>query len=410
MDKTIVIIGSLDTKGEQLQFLKERIIARGHRALIMDVSMGSRSELKGDITPEEIAGSVGKDIAEILESEDRLFKTEVMTEGAKRKMLDLLARGDVHGAAAMGGATIALLGSRAMQALPFGIPKVLATSAAMPVYVGRWFDAMDILVMQIIMEFTGMNDLLTHAIGQVAGVISGMVEESGDPSSLRLPHPSVAITEIGFSPRCTEQVASLLEASGHHVFTFHAQGISDRAMDRLISQGFFDGVIDIVPAGVVEEMFGGNRAAGKERLDAICERGVPMVLAPCCINLTGCGVTRTNREKYASRPHLKIDELRAMTRFDDEELSAAALVYAEKLNKAQGPARFVVPLKGWSAIDREGTVLHNPEQDRVFVEELRKHLSPSIPIVEVPYNLEDMEFAQALVENFGAIFTEAQRR
>ena len=107
---------------------------------------------------------------------------------------------------------------------------------------------------------------------------------------------------------------------------------------------------------------------------------------------------------------MKIDELRAMTRFDDEELSAAAHAYAEKLNRAQGPVRFVVPLKGWSAIDREGTVLYNPEQDRVFVEELRKNLTPNIPIVEVPYNLEDMEFAQALVENFRAIFTEANRR
>jgi len=410
MDKTILIIGSLDTKGEQIQFLKERINARGHRALIMDVSMGSSSEFKGDITPQEIVGLVGKDIAEIMGSEDRLFKTEAMTAGARQKMLDLFSKGDVDGAVALGGATIALLGSRAMQVLPFGVPKVIATSAAMPVYVGQWFEAMDILVMQIIMEFTGMNELLTHAIGQVAGVISGIVEESRHPSSLRLPYPAVAITEIGFSPQCTRQVASLLEANQYNVFTFHAQGISDRAMDRLISQGFFNGVIDVVPAGVVEEMFGGNRAAGKERLDAVCESGVPMVLAPCCINLTGCGATRTNREKYASRPHMKIDELRAMTRFDNGELTAAAQAYAEKLNRAKGPVRFVVPLKGWSAIDREGTVLYNPEQDRVFVEKLRGNLNPSIPIVEVPYNLEDMEFAQALVDNFAAIFKRTEQR
>jgi uncharacterized protein (UPF0261 family) len=404
MSKTIIIIGSLDTKGEQLQYLKDRIAARGHRALVMDVSMGSRSEFTGDITPQEIVGAVGKDIAEIMGSGDRLFKTDVMTEGAKRKMLDLLAREEVDGAVALGGATIALLGARAMQGLPFGIPKVIATTAAMPVYVGQWFDAMDILVMQIIMEFTGMNDLLTHAIGQVAGVISGIVEESRDPSSLRLPYPSVAITEIGFSPKCTRQVESLLEASRHHVFTFHAQGISDTAMDRLVSQGFFDGVIDIVPAGLVEWMYSGNRAASKERLDAICESGIPLVLAPCCLNLTGCGVTRTNREKYVSRPHIEIDELRGMTRFNQEELTDAAHAYAEKLNKAKGPVRFVVPSKGWSSIDREGSILHNPKEDRVFVEELRKNLRPSIPIVEVPCNLEDKEFAEALVMNFGEIF------
>ena len=129
-----------------------------------------------------------------------------------------------------------------------------------------------------------------------------------------------------------------------------------------------------------------------------------MVLAPCCLNLTGCGATRTNREKYASRPRIEIDELRAMTRFDDEELIAAARVYADKLNRAKGPVRFVVPSKGWSSLDREGSVLYDPEQDRVFIEELRKNLTQGIPIVEVPYNLEDMEFAHALVKNFGEIF------
>ena len=185
MSKTIVIIGSLDTKGEQLQFLKHRISARGHRAVIMDVSMGSHAEFKGDITPEELVGLVGKDIAEIMGSKDRLFKTEIMTAGARQKMLDLFADGKIDGAVAMGGATIALLGSRAMGMLPFGIPKVIATSAAMPVYVGEWFDAMDALVMQMIVEFTGLHGLLTHAVGQVAGVISGMVEESLHPSSLQ---------------------------------------------------------------------------------------------------------------------------------------------------------------------------------------------------------------------------------
>jgi uncharacterized protein (UPF0261 family) len=151
-------------------------------------------------------------------------------------------------------------------------------------------------------------------------------------------------------------------------------------------------------------MYSGNRAASKERLDAICESGIPLVLAPCCLNLTGCGVTRTNREKYVSRPHIEIDELRGMTRFNQEELTDAAHAYAEKLNKAKGPVRFVVPSKGWSSIDREGSILHNPKEDRVFVEELRKNLRPSIPIVEVPCNLEDKEFAEALVMNFGEIF------
>lgn len=410
MAKTIVILGTLDTKGEQLQLLKDKILARGHRAILMDMGMGSEPRVKPDITAREIAGLMGHDTEEFRASRDRFAKAEVMVAGAQMMIADLLARDEVDGAVALGGASMALIGARVMSRLPFGIPKLIATSAAMPAYVSEWFDSMDVAVMQVIMEFTGLNNLLTNAIAQVAGAISGMVEESSSRSSLTLPFPSVAITEIGFCPKCAQQVETLLEAKGYHVFPFHAQGISERAMDNLISQGFFDGVIDIVPAGLIEEIYQGNRPAGMARLDAAAERGIPQIIAPSTVNLTGCGVTRKNREKYASRLRImKMDELRSMTRFNAEELTYAATVYRDKLNKAKGPVKFFVPLKGWSAIDREGTVLYDPDGDLVFVDALRQGLDPKVEIVEVPCNLEDLEFAVAMVEAFDIIFKQSHK-
>lgn len=410
MAKTIVILGTLDTKGEQLQLLKDKILARGHRTILMDMGMGSEPRVKPDITAREIAGLMGHDTEEFRASRDRFAKAEVMVAGAQMMIADLLARDEVDGAVALGGASMALIGARVMSRLPFGIPKLIATSAAMPAYVSEWFDSMDVAVMQVIMEFTGLNNLLTNAIAQVAGAISGMVEESSSRSSLTLPFPSVAITEIGFCPKCAQQVETLLEAKGYHVFPFHAQGISERAMDNLISQGFFDGVIDIVPAGLIEEIYQGNRPAGMARLDAAAERGIPQIIAPSTVNLTGCGVTRKNREKYASRPRImKMDELRSMTRFNAEELTYAATVYRDKLNKAKGPVKFFVPLKGWSAIDREGTVLYDPDGDLVFVDALRQGLDPKVEIVEVPCNLEDLEFAVAMVEAFDIIFKQSHK-
>ena len=410
MAKTIVILGTLDTKGEQLQLLKDKILARGHRTILMDMGMGSEPRVKPDITAREIAGLMGHDTEEFRASRDRFAKAEVMVAGAQMMIADLLARDEVDGAVALGGASMALIGARVMSRLPFGIPKLIATSAAMPAYVSEWFDSMDVAVMQVIMEFTGLNNLLTNAIAQVAGAISGMVEESSSRSSLTLPFPSVAITEIGFCPQCAQQVETLLEAKGYHVFPFHAQGISERAMDNLISQGFFDGVIDIVPAGLIEEIYQGNRPAGMARLDAAAERGIPQIIAPSTVNLTGCGVTRKNREKYASRPRImKMDELRSMTRFNAEELTYAATFYRDKLNKAKGPVKFFVPLKGWSAIDREGTVLYDPDGDRVFVDALRQGLDPKVEIVEVPCNLEDLEFAVAMVEAFDIIFKQSHK-
>ena len=400
MGKNVLILGTVDTKGEQLQFLKEKIASRGHQTVLMDLSMGGHPGFQADITPREIASLVGKNLEEINASRDRFAVVDAMSAGAQQKALDLLSQDSLDGIVALGGATMALIGSQVMSKLPFGIPKVIATPAAMPVYVGRWFGAADLVVMQLIMEIAGMNDLIKNSIAQVAGAISGMVEEARDYRTLTLPYPSIAVTELGFSDVCAKYVEQILTEKGYHVYPFHAQGISDRAMDRLISQGFFDGVIEIVPAGLIEERFKGNRAAGMERLDAACERGVPQVWAPCCLNLTGAGPTRTNRDKYiASRKVLNIDEMRAMTRFPRDELLVGARLYAEKMNKAKGPMKLVIPLRGWSSLDQEGSALYDPEEDGMFIDELKKNLRRPIEIEEVDCNLEDIRTARALVDS-----------
>jgi uncharacterized protein (UPF0261 family) len=244
----------------------------------------------------------------------------------------------------------------------------------------------------------------------VAGAISGMVEEALDYKSLKLPYPSIAVTELGFSDQCAKNVEQLLVEKGYHVYLFHAQGLSDRAMDRLISQGFFDGVIEIVPAGLIEEQFKGNRPAGMKRLDAACERGIPQVWAPCCLNLTGAGPTRTNREKYvASGRVLDIDEMRSMTRFPVDEMMIGAKLYAEKINKAKGPIKLVVPLKGWSSIDGEGSILYDPKEDQIFIEELKKNLKSPLEIEEVDCNLEDFDTATALVDSLDRFMQERKK-
>jgi uncharacterized protein (UPF0261 family) len=410
MGKKIIILGTVDTKGEQLRFLKERIASRGHDPILMDLSMGGHPGFQADITPQEIAGLVGKNLEELTASKDRLSVTNLMTAGAQQKALDLLSRGNLHGMVALGGATMALIGSQVMHKLPFGVPKVIATPAAMPVYVGRWFGASDVIVMQLIMEIAGMNDLVKNALAQVAGAVSGMVEEAFDYKAMKLPYPSIAVTELGFSDQCAKHVEDLLTKEGYAVYPFHANGTSDRAMDRLIGQGFFDGVIEIVPAGLIEAKFKGNRAADMERLDAAGARGIPQVWAPCCLNLTGAGLTRTNREKYtASGRVLNIDEMRAMARFPRDEMMIGAKLYAEKINKAKGPLKLVVPLRGWSSLDREGSVLYDPLEDRLVVEELKRNLTVPLEIEEVDANLEDFQTAKALVDSL-IRFMESQKK
>ena len=407
MSKSIVILGTLDTKGEHLHLLKRKIEKRGHRGLILDLSMGSLPAIPGDIPASEVALAAGHRIEQLVAARDRAASADVMIAGAQVKMAELLSKKQIDGIVAMGGASMALIASRVMAKLPFGIPKVIATPAAMPTYIAEWFGALDVTVMQVIMEFAGMNNLITAVIDQVGGAISGMVEEASDHRSLKLPYPSIAITQIGFNEQCAMLVKKLLEEKGYNVYPFHANGISDRSMERLISQGFLDGLIDIVPAGLIEELFQGNRAAGMERLDAPIARGIPLVLAPSTFNVTGAGPTRRMKERFINRPRIQIDEIRYMTRYSPDEMRQGARLYAEKLNRAGGPVKFLVPLRGWSSVDKPGSVLYNPEEDRVFFEELKAHLTTEIPIEEVDCNLEDPEFARALVESFDKMFKEA---
>jgi uncharacterized protein (UPF0261 family) len=400
MRKKVIILGTANTKAEQLEFLRKQITLRGHETIMMDVSMGGYSNLSVDISAQEIAGLVGKSLEELVASRDRFFVTHVMSTGAQQKALELLSRKSLDGIVALGGVSMALVASQVMSKLPFGIPKVIATPAAMPAYVGSWFGATDLVVMQLIVDIAGMNDLVKDSIAQVAAVVAGMVDSARGRKPLDLPYPSIAVTELGFAEECAKHVVRLLTDRGYHVFPFHAQGVGDRAMDRLIAQGLFDGVIEIVPAGLIEAKYEGNRAADMHRLEAACERGIPQVWAPCCLNLTGAGMNRKNREKYiGSGRFLKIDEMRTMARFPRDELLDGARLYAEKLNKAKGPIKLVIPLRGWSSLDQEGSVLYDPEEDRMFVEEMKRNLSRPIEIEEVDCNLEDERTARALVDS-----------
>lgn len=399
-NKSIVLLGTLDTKGEELLFLKDQIERRQCDVIMIDVSMGGEPLIRGGVGPEEIARLGGRSIEEIRKSHDRSSITQIMEKGAVAKVKQLCSEGKLDAIVAMGGVSMAFFGGHVMETIPFGVPKFIVCPGAMPAYISSWFNATDVTVMQSIVDFAGLNELLKNVLVRVAGGICGMAQATDVPS-LHLAKKSIAITQFGFSENCARMVRQHLQERGYVVYSFHAQGIGDRAMDNLIMEGFFGGVIDIVSCGVIEEIFKGNRAAGPKRMEAAGEIGLAQVIAPCSVNITNAGPNRIDFEKYASREKkYKIDDLRILTRYNAEELTLAAKVYADKLNKAKGPVKILIPTRGWSSLDRNGSILHAPEEDKVFVYELRRHLKPEIEIEQLDVHLEDPPFAQALVESF----------
>jgi uncharacterized protein (UPF0261 family) len=415
MSKTIAIVCSLDTKGEEAKYLKELIEARGHKTILIDTNMGGEPAITPDISAEEVARLGGGDIREIRASKKTGEVTPIMIKGASVKVKELLETGQLDGIISFGGASNTTVGTSVMKALPFGIPKFMVSStASMPAYAAEYIGTKDITMMHSVVDIAGFNDLTKAVLERAAGGICGMVEASTgavkpgtDPSTgLRIGKAIIAVTEFKFAEVCGHHVREYLEGKGYEVIPCHAQGIGDRAMEELIEQGVFDGVVDLVPAGVSEQLIGGNRAAGPTRLEAAGQRGIPQVVAPCGFEMISCGpLDRRDQgdplwasRRLAERKIFIPDAFRVQVRTSADELREIAQVVAEKLNKSKGPVNFLIPTKGWSALSVEGTDLYEPETDAVFAPALREHLRPDIEVKELDTHLNTPEFARAAVE------------
>jgi uncharacterized protein (UPF0261 family) len=219
--------------------------------------------------------------------------------------------------------------------------------------------------------------------------------------------PLIAMTHFGPCEECAVNVRKELERRGYQVIGFSASGVGDRAMEEMIErQNIFGAVIDLAPGGVGEEVLGFNRTAGPTRLEAAGKRGIPQMIAPCGVNL-GSPSKRDYKPEYKERKKFDYDAARTFLRLSKEEMIRVADAIAEKLNKSLGPVKVLVPLGGWSSIDRRGTDFYEGELDKAFGEELKKQLKHGIEIREVDLDLDTPEFAQAIVDAFDEIMVEA---
>ena len=413
MPKPILIVSSLDTKGQEVTFLKELIEQRGQQTILLDMGMRDEFLIPADIPCEEVAKAGGISIHEIRTStKSRDEIVSIMTKGAIKKTLELFQSGKLGGIVGVGGVSNTIMATNIMKALPFGLPKLMVSSgAAMPSYAGGLFGSSDIAIISSVVDMAGLHELSKSILSRAAGAICGMVETGASAvidSLKQTKMPLIAMTEFHYSDLCCKLVREYLEEKGYKVIPCHAQGVGDRAMDKLLDQGIFDGVVDIVPSGLSEELFGGNRAAGPDRLEAAGKRGIPQIITPCGFEMISCGPLQRKdsgdllwvSRNLASRSYYLHDAYRVQARTNADELRLVAKTVAEKLNKAKGPVKFMIPERGWSILSIEGQPLYDPDDDKVFVDELKKHLKPEIEVRKLEVHLNTPEFAMALVETF----------
>jgi len=399
--KKVIIIATLDNRDQEVSYLKELILRRGCQPLIIDIGFRGESRLEADITAADVAKAAGEKIEKLRDPLERKKATEVMIKGAIAKLGPLYRAGQVAGMIAPGGMTTLGMASAIMREMPYQIPKLIVSSAAASPGVHRLFGATGITLMHSLIDIRGLNSLLKVQLDRAAAAICGMVAAEIPPSSPEEAKPRVAMSTYSYVDNCSRYIRESL-GDKYELIGFHATGIPEVAMEKLIEEGFFDGVIDLVPSSITNEKFGGSRISWPRRLEAAGEKGLPQVVATAGVNT----ISRTGLTAEELAPELKIrkhyvmDAQRVTMFLNKEELKNIASIYAEKLNKAVGPTKFLIPKKGWTSIEKSGGDFYDPQCIQAFIDGLKEKLKSGIELREVDANIEDPTFGQAVVDAF----------
>jgi uncharacterized protein (UPF0261 family) len=358
--------------------------------------MGGEGLLVGDITPRQVAEAGGSSLEAIWSSRERAKITAIIIAGAARLAGQFLAAGKIDGVVGVGGSTGSLMATEVMRTLPFGLPKLMISStAALPGLSTRYIGTGDIALFHSVVEISGVSDLLKNVFDRAAFAMAGMVSEDITPPKAGK-GKAIALTMLGPCEKCASLVRMGLERSGYQVIGFSAAGIGDRAMETMIAEGLFQGVIDLAPGGVGEHLFGFMRDAGPNRMESAGLAGIPQVISSCSVNHMTPSKSKYKPD-FDQRRKYDLDKYRSWLRLNPDELKAVAEIFAAKLNLAKGPVKMIIPQKGWSGVDRPGQPTYDPAEDRVFIDTLKARLNPQIAILEVDANMEEPQFAQAVI-------------
>jgi uncharacterized protein (UPF0261 family) len=354
----ILVAGILDTKGNEIKYIAERIHASGGNPIIFELSVGKEVGW-ADIGLHEVVGKAGRKMEEFL-ALGKTDRVECIVEGGKRLVLELMKKGKLDGIIAMGGSMATSMATRIMQVLPIGMPKVmLSTMASGDVrpYVGT----KDICMVYPIAE-VGLNKVTRKVLNNAAGAVVGMCNA---PEIGKLEDkPLIGCMMFGVTTPAVLRASKYFEAKGYDVMINHAVGSGGRSMEELIEDGYIIGILDITTHEIADLLLGGVLSAGPDRLTAAGRKGIPQVVAPGGLDVINFGPENTVPEHYRHELHIPGRAIKVhnpMVTVVSTSLDEAYMIgkhIAEKLNKATGPTALCVPMRGWGAYDTAG---YNPD-------------------------------------------------
>ncbi len=390
MAKTVVILGSMDTKGEEFAYVKRLIEGHGINTLVVDCGVLGEPKLKPDVAHEELAKAGGKSIAQLLEKRDRGEAMDVMSKGAAVVVGRLYKEGKLDGIIGMGGSGGTAVATAGMRALPVGVPKVMVSTVASG-DVEPYVSTRDITMIPSVVDVAGLNPISREIFANAAGAIAGMVKTEAEKAGVE--KPLIAATMFGNTTPCVDRARQKMEEAGYEVLVFHCTGTGGRTMEDLINDGFIAGVLDITTTEWADELVGGVFSAGSTRLDAAARAGIPQVIAPGCVDMVNFGAMDTVPEKFKDRKFYQWNPNVTLMRTTPEENAEMGRIFANKANASKGPVVFMLPLKGVSMLDLEGQPFYWPEANQAVFDAIKQNVRRDIPVIEMDVEINDDSFA-----------------
>jgi uncharacterized protein (UPF0261 family) len=347
-----------------------------------------------DVTREQVFAAAGTTLVDVRRAGDRGRAVEAAARGAARVAADLYSQGKVEGVFGLGGSAGTTIGTAAMRALPFGVPKLMVSTLAsgqVKPYVG----VRDVLMMHSVVDLSGLNRFSRTVLANAAGAVAGMVRKPAPAGPVAGQRPLVTATMFGVTTPCVEAARRKVEQNGYEVLVFHATGTGGMTMESLVADGLIQGVLDLTTTELADELVGGELTAGRDRLTAAALRGVPQVISVGALDMVNFGPRHTVPEKFRGRRFYQHNPNVTLMRTTPEENDRLGKEIAEKASAARGPTAVLVPLRGVSAIDAEGQPFWWPEADAALFQSLRLWMSPRVELVELDLHVNDLDFAEA---------------
>ena len=409
---TVVLAGTLDTKGVEYAYVRDRLSEHGVDVILIDAGVLGAPFAVPDITRDEVARAGGATLADLVDAGDRGTAIEAMTRGLGTIARRLHADGKLDALLGFGGSGGSSLIAAAMRELPIGVPKLLVSTVAsgdIRPYVGT----VDLTMMHSVVDIAGINQISERILTNAAAAASAMATAAAAFRSTAEARPMIGATMFGVTTPCLTTARERLEELGYEVLVFHATGSGGQSMERLMCDGYITGALDVTTTELADDLVGGVFSAGPDRLEAAGQLGIPQVVSLGALDMVNFGPSETVPAQFKDRLLYKHNSTITLMRTTPDECAELGKRLAWKLNQARGPVTLFIPLQGVSLIAVEGQVFHDPEADAALVGAIREHIADRVEMREVDTDINDpalaVAMADALHEHYIAWSKQAER-